>query len=326
MKTTAIAALLLLAGSFSAHAQDQGSKAGAATDTDEAAGASQAITESAGRTANASITFYGDHTFSSDFENNNGDASVWRLGSKLEMAFPVMDQSEIGVSFRAERWGFDFNDDSGGGNGLGSTGEPWDEATNLAMLVSFRNRINDDWSWTVGGGGEAFFADGAEFSDSLTGDGFAAVTRRVNENLSIGLGVIARTRLEDDAFIAPMLILDWNINEKWRLSTSPGIGRRLVTLSYTPVEDWSFAIGAGYEAIDIRLDSDDDDKGGVGRYRRIPVGGDVSWHPSGQFAAGIFAGVHVWQEYTLDDPDGNRLGQQEADPAGFLGGYVRWTF
>ncbi|MBX3382378.1 MAG: hypothetical protein KF864_02610 [Phycisphaeraceae bacterium] len=317
MKTPLILALLALAGSTIASAQESPAQSPPGADAPTAA-TPESASSSEARKAKAAITFYGDHTFASDLEDSEGDASVWRIGSTLDMSFPVMTRSEIGLSFRAERWGFDVGE---------SANAAWDDATNLATLLSFRSQINERWSWAVGGGVEAGFADGADFGESLTGGGFVSASHQCSDNLSVGIGVLARTRLEEDAIVLPTILLDWKISDKWRLGTSPSIGRRLVSLAYTPGEDWTFALGAGYEALDFRLDEDNSAApSGVARYRRIPVGGEIAWHPSGQFTLGLFAGVHVWQEYTLDNERGDRISREDADPAAFLGGFARWAF
>ncbi|MBS0196666.1 MAG: hypothetical protein JSR77_07900 [Planctomycetes bacterium] len=275
-----------------------------------------------GRKARASFDVYGDYTFSSDFSDSNGDVSVWRAGASLDMLFPVGERSDFGASLRGERWGFNFDN----ATGFAADGEPWTDINDFAMLLSFKHQCTDRWSASVGGGLESAFADGANFGDSLSGGGFVAASYKFSDTFTAGLGVSVRTRLEDNVSVFPVLLLDWKISDKWSLGTSPSIGRRLFSLSYKPCESATISFGGGVEFLDFRLDSDAATSEGVGRYRRIPVGVEVAWKISDQVTLGVYGGAQVWQEYTLDDREGNRVFQDDAGVAPFAGASLEWRF
>ncbi len=275
------------------------------------------------RSASASFTVYGDYTFQSDLDDGEGEVSVWRAGANLDMSFPVWERSSLGVSLRGERWGFDFNNATAFDS---ADGEPWDDVNDFAALVSFSHQCTDRWSAIVGLGGESGYAQGADFDDSLTGGGFVAASYKFNDDLTAGLGVSVRTVLEDDAIVFPLLLLDWKIAEQWRLTTSPGVSRRLIGLAYSPNDQITIKFGGGYERLDFRLDDDAPAPEGVGRYQRIPVGVDVAWKFSSQWSVSVYGGAHVWQEYQLDDEDGNKITEDDAEIAPFLGASLEWRF
>jgi hypothetical protein len=78
--------------------------------------------------------------------------------------------------------------------------------------------------------------------------------------------------------------------------------------------------------LDFRLDDDEPVPKGVGRYERLPVGLDVTWHVSKQLGISVYGGAHVWQQYELDNENGDELAQDDADIAPFLGAGVEWKF
>lgn len=295
-----------------AHAQDAPS-----------ADVAPAPAEETARKAHAALLVYGDYTFSSDLDDGDGDVSVWRAGASLDMSFPIGATTNLGASFRAERWGFDFGDATAFDS---ADGQPWDDVTDLAFLLSLRHQWNDRWSSAIGGGIESGFADGADFNDSISGGGFVTASYKFNESLTAGLGVSVRTVLEDNTQVVPFLILDWKIADQWRLTTSPGISRRLIGLAYTPCEQVTITLGGGYERLDFRLDDSDPAPEGVGRYQRIPVGLEVTWNVSRQFGVSIYGGAQVWQQYELDNQNGDQLAKDDAGIAPFFGAAVEWKF
>lgn len=275
------------------------------------------------RKAEAAFDLYGDYTFQSDFSDEPGHVSIWRVGANANMSFPVMERSAIGVGLRAERWGFEFGDAT---TFDAADGKPWKEVSDLAALVSFRHQFSEHWSGAVGGGLEAAFADGAEFGDSITGGGFVSAAYKFTDDLTVGFGVTARSQLEDNAFVFPLITFDWKFAEHWRMSSNPSVSRRLYSITYSPNDQWAFSFGGGYQTMDFRLDDGDSTPNGVGRIARIPIGAEVSWNPSKQLSIGVYGGAFVWQEYTLDDQNGDRVLRDQADIAPFLGAQVEWRF
>ena len=89
--------------------------------------------------------------------------------------------------------------------------------------------------------------------------------------LGLGAGVF---RQIDKTAVFPFMIVNWQINDKWRLSNpfqaSPtgGAGLELV---YALDSDWDLAGGATYRTYRFRLRSDGPTPDGIGRNQGIPV-------------------------------------------------------
>lgn len=275
------------------------------------------------RVARASLTFSGDHAFSADFSDATGDVSVSRGTGEFQMQFPVFERSQLGLGLSYSRWNFDFTDafafDA-------DDGDPWSGVNEMDLTATFSTQLTDTWSGVVGATVKSAYADGADYSDSVTYGGLLGATYAFSEKLSIGAGVLVRSSLEDDALVLPLITIDWKISDTLSFSTVPSPGRRFLGFTYEPCESWAFTAGAAFEFIDFRLDDESPAPEGVGRYQRIPVGGGVTYNASKQIALSLYGGVMVGQELTLDDSQGERIQREDMDPSAFIGGGLTFRF
>jgi hypothetical protein len=85
----------------------------------------------------------------------------------------------------------------------------WD----LGIAASLNGDLTDKWTASFGLIGSAGFEDGASFSDSLNGGGFASVGYRWSKTLKTSIGGLALSRNNEDALIVPTIGLDWQVSE-----------------------------------------------------------------------------------------------------------------
>lgn len=270
------------------------------------------------------FSVYGGHVFSHDLDDAGG-VSITRAGAKAGVTFPVGKDNAWTLSFGGEGSWYDFADATGFGAGIT---EPWDDVRILTVETSYAATVNDRWQLIMGLGVESGMEENAEFEDSLTVTGLLGVNYQVSDTLSLGLGLYGGTRLEDDAFILPIPFINWQINDQWSLGSRPSTRGGRFALTYKASDAWSAFAFAAFESREFRLDDDASGPApeGVGRDRRIPVGLGVSWTPNKQIALEVVAGADVWSEYTLDDRDGNEIGEQDGDLAPFIGAQVSLRF
>lgn len=275
------------------------------------------------RAPQAKLDLFGDHTFSSDLSDADGSFAVSRVGVGLQMLFPVFETAQIGVGINAKRWEYDFEDafvfDS-------VDGDPWQGINDFDLTLSFSKQINEKWSYFFGGSVQSSAADGADFSDSISAAGFGGATYAFSDTFSLGGGVIVRQPLEDDVEVVPVITMDWKLAEEWRFTIAPNVGRRLAGLVYTPSDAFEIAFGGGIEYNSFRLDDEGPAPEGVGRYRRVPLGIDLTWNISQQVSLSGYGGVMLFQELTLDDSEGERIEQEESDLAPFAGIGLQFRF
>jgi hypothetical protein len=275
------------------------------------------------RKTHAAFDIFSDYSFESDFTDSAGSLAVTRIGAQFAVTMPAFKTSQVGIALEADRWNFDFKNattlDSVDGN-------PWRGVNDFNLTLTFSNQVTDHWSYVVGGYVRSSYADGAEFSDSISGGALLGATYKFSDTLSIGAGAVVHSVLEDDWTVLPLITIDWKISEHWAFSSKPSVGRRLIGFVYTPIEPLEITLGGGYEFIDFRLDNKSPAPKGVGRFHRMPVGVDVKYSFSRQFSIDAYGGIVLGQQVTLDDTNGERIRREDIDSSALVGLSLDWRF
>jgi hypothetical protein len=269
------------------------------------------------------LNLYADHAFATNFTDSAGELAVTRAGAECLLAIPVFDKAQLTFDVVADRWNFNFKNAT---TLDAADGEPWSDATDLNAAVTFANKIDDRWSYVTGGFVRSAFADGASVGDSITGGGLVGVTYKFSHRFSLGGGLIASTVLEDNVRVIPIITLDWRISDHWSLRTNPGVGRRMLALAYAPTEELTISLGTGAEWVDIRLDDESPAPKGVGRFKRVPLGLEATYDFSKHVSANVYCGYLLGQQITIDDSQGERVAQEDIDPALGIGAGVSLRF
>ena len=269
------------------------------------------------------VSFNADHSFATDLKDAPGEFAATRAGGSVRVAVPVFEKAQVAFDAGYDRWEFDFKkatslDPAGG--------KPWSGVNDVNATVTFANRIDDHWSYVTGAFVRSAFADGADAGDGFTFGGILGVTYAFSDRFSLGGGLIASSVIEDDWRILPILTIDWKITDKLSLKTNPGVGRRILGLSYQATDDLRLTLGTGIERVEFRLADDAPTTKGVGRFSRLPVAVDVTYDISHRFSVNGYVGYLFSQEIVLDDQDGERVRREDADAAFGLGGGVSWRF
>ena len=117
------------------------------------------------------------------------------------------------------------------------------------------------------------FESGAKTSDALTYGAILAATKVFSPSLMLGAGV-GIVRQIDDTKVFPFLIVNWQIDDRWRLGNpfpaGPAGGAGL-ELTYAPDDRWEFAGGGAKRSTRYRLDETGIAPGGIGENRFFPL-------------------------------------------------------
>jgi len=208
----------------------------------------------------------------------------------------------------------------------GNTGfaalRPWETVHGFRISMPLRWGFNKKSTLVVVPFIRTSLEDGAAVKDSLRGGGFAGFSYRFGDRLSIGPGIVVISEIEDSPTILPVLLIDWKISDRFRLSTGRGTGASLgpgLVLSCKTSEKWAFSLGARYEKLRFRLNGKGPSPNGVGEDRSIPLfaGVTYSFFPMGRVS--LAGGVELGEEHRLEDARGNLIAKEDYDPAGFIG-------
>ncbi|TVS07705.1 MAG: hypothetical protein EA423_03445 [Phycisphaerales bacterium] len=263
----------------------------------------------------------GEYQFGTSIDRA-GDFSVVRAGTGLGFSVPVADRLgiAIGTSFGYARYDFDRAEVFDGE-------KPWEHIfTGQASVIA--NYALDD-TWRLFGGGILGFAgeDGAGFSDSVTGGGLFGAGYRHSDDLTVQLGVSVISQIEDDVAVMPVLLVDWKIDDQWRLrlgslDTASGdlVG---AGLNYTISERWSVGGRLSWMRSRFRLDDSGFAPGGVGQDDRFKGTVVVNWRAGDNIDVGVLGGMVFGGELRIEDENGDRLFKEDYDPTALAG--VRLT-
>ena len=270
------------------------------------------------------INVAGVHQSEADLKDSTGGFSNdrWFVGAGLDYGWSRRDS--IGISVGGGQSNYDFNEDTGFGGG-----DPWNKIDDTRVSLNGRFGFGETGSVyiipTLRFNGEK----DASSSDSRTWGLFAAMTWRVKENLTIGPGIGIFSRLENGTKFFPVLAIDWDINDRWNLSTGRGLASSQgagLTLSYKLNDDWSFGVAGRYESIEFRLDDDGPAPGGVGRDKSIPLVFTANLTPNKKLNFSVFMGLEFAGNLRIKDSMDNTVDESDYDPAFLFGGTVEVRF
>ena len=257
----------------------------------------------------------GMHQGETDLTDSGGGFAVDRAFVAASLDFGWSLRDSIGISIGGGKSSYEFNDKSGFGGG-----RPWDKVSDTRVSLTWRKGLGETGSMFVV---PTLHMDGESGADDTATYGFyAAAAWRIRENLTIGPGAGVFTRLEDSARFFPILAIDWDITDRWNLSTGGGLAASRgpgLTLKYQLNEDWSLGFSGRYEDVEFRLGDKGPVPGGVGRDLSLPMVFLATLKPSPKLTFSVFTGVELFGTLKLKDPEGAVLEESDYDPAPLFG-------
>jgi hypothetical protein len=252
-----------------------------------------------------------------DLGDEGGDFSLQRafLGASLDYLWNP--RTALGVSVGGGLSRYDFS----GQTGL-APGEPWEDIEDWRVSVVSRFAINDRISGLIIPSYRVNRESGASTSGADTWGLLAGISWRLRPGLTIGPGIGVFERLEESTAVFPILVIDWDIGERWNLSTGRGLAASQgpgLTLAYTLNDDWTVNLVGRYEQIDFRLDKEGPAPGGIGRDEVFPLVLGAAWSPNPGTRLSIFLGGEFGGELELADPRGDLIARSDYDTA-LIGG------
>lgn len=259
-----------------------------------------------------------------DLDDEDGAFSLdrWFVGANLDYLWTP--RTALGVSVGGGLSDYDFS----GSTALGP-GEPWGAIEDWRVSLVSRFAINERVSGIVIPSYRVNRESGASASDADTLGLLAGVSWRLSDTLTIGPGIGVFERLEESTQVFPILVIDWDITERWNLSTGQGLAASQgpgLNLSYTLTDNWSLGVAGRYEQIDFRLDNDGPAPGGIGRDETFPLVFMADWSPKPGTRLNLFVGGEFSGQLELADAQGNALATSDYDTALILGASFAYRF
>lgn len=257
-----------------------------------------------------------------DDESGSFDYNRWFAGASLDYLWSP--RTALGVSIGGGQASFGFKDVTGIAEGA-----PWDDIEDYRVSVISRFAINDRVSGIVIPSWRVNRESGASTGDAQTWGLLAGVSWRLSDTLTLGPGIGVFDRLEESTAVFPILVIDWDITERWNLSTGRGLAASQgpgLTLSYQATDAWSLGVAARYEQIDFRLNDEGPAPGGVGRDEVLPLVFSAEWSPNPGTRLSLFAGAEFAGELELADAAGTTIASSDYDAPFIFGGSFSFRF
>lgn len=220
----------------------------------------------------------------------------------------------LGLSFDYERWNFS---DITGLAGI----DLWDELFRPGISVPIFYSTQTNWRFGIIPTIDFAGASGAETSESLSYGAVLSAAYNFGPDLMIGLGAGIFERL-DQSEVFPFAVVDWKINDRMRL-TNPfragPVGPAGLELVYTPNGSWEMGVGGAYRSYRFRLDDSSAVADGIGEVNFWAPFLRVGWRLGERYRFDINGGALVGGNITIEDNNGNELGDTDYDTAPFVG-------
>lgn len=258
---------------------------------------------------------------SAEFDSAPGSVSTARVRSEVGFNFRLSRETDFVLRFTGEYSGYDFDDAAGAIPGV-ATGELFDDVYTVGISPVLRSSRDDGWDWLVGGQILASAEPGADFGDSIVGSGFAFASYQVSESLRLGGGLVVTADLDEDLFIVPIPVFEWQITERLTLASGQGTAG----LTYDLNDDWIIGVRAQFERVQFRLDDDGPIPAGSVVDRAFPVGFEVTYTPNPRVVVTGIVGAAVGRELEISNEAGVRVTDLEADTSVFGGFSFRVAF
>lgn len=260
-----------------------------------------------------SLTFGGTWIGKTDLDASPGEVGIARVGTRLGVSHKLSDTIGLSFGVGAEHSVYDFDSASGL---VAGTSDPFDDATIVTISLGAQIQSGERNAWFVTGLVRSAGESGAPFDDTITGGGIVGFQHRFSESLTLGIGVVVESRLEDDAYVIPVPVIHWQINERWSLETGEEANLRL---AYAPSDRWSFGAEVAWERREFRLDDQGPLPSGVAEERSIPLGVFARFTPNANIVLDARVGSTFGGELKLNSAAGVRVAKDDIDPAIFAG-------
>jgi hypothetical protein len=248
--------------------------------------------------------------------DSGGEARYGGLLLSLGRSWSLDARSTLGFGLDFGHLDWSFDNPAGFGGVV-----PWDQVDRLGLSVPFTYAAGGGWTLGLSPTVEYSGESGAEVSDALEYGALVSLVKPVREGLTLGVGFGVYERIEDTSLF-PVLIVNWRINERLRLSNpAPAgpTGPAGLELSYALGSGWELGVGGAYRSNRFRLDEDGPFPSGVGEYRRVPVLARIGRRLSDGLSLNFYAGVSLDSELRVEDAKGRGLYTEDLDPAATFG-------
>jgi Domain of unknown function (DUF6268) len=253
--------------------------------------------------------------------DSGGNFRLMRFSINGRWSHRVNSNLGLGVGLRYVYDDYSFSDTAGF-----SGRAPWGGIHMPDLSLAGFYRTDSDWRFLVAATAGLSGESGADTSDALIYGGILSASKKIDPNLTLGLGAGIYRRFEETS-VFPIIFIKWKLSEQWSvgnaLQAGP-TGPAGLELVYRPWEDWGFGLGGAYRSLRFRLDRSGNVPGGIGSDKSIPVWLRASKRLSTQVTLDLYGGLLLAGELRLEDRSGHELAADNYQTTPFLALNFSW--
>jgi len=259
-----------------------------------------------------------------DTDLHGGGSFRWSgaiASASLYRQFTPQLGAGLSVQYDGQQWHF------GNPVRMGATA-PWRDVYQPQVGATLMYAISEEWRVVVSPSVSWAYANGASTGDALNYGAVVIASRDFSPTFTLGLGA-AVFRQIDKTRAFPFVAIDWQIDDKWRL-TNPfpagptgGAGLELV---YKASDDWQAGFGGTYRSYAFRLAQDGPVPGGIGENTFIPVFLRLSRNIGRQAQLDLYAAALANGTLKVKNREGNELASDGYDVAPAVAVTFRYRF
>jgi hypothetical protein len=161
----------------------------------------------------------------------------------------------------------------------------------------------------------------SSWDDSISGGGIFSFSYKFGKRLRVGPGIGVLSEIEDKPTIFPVLLIDWQITDRFALTTGRGLGASGgpgLAAEFEFRKLWTTSLGFRFERNRFRLAPRAGNAGGVGEDEGFPVFATLQVGPRYAFVA-LVTGAEFRGKLRIEDASGNFIAEREYKPSAFIG-------
>lgn len=259
------------------------------------------------------------HRTAADLEGTNGELTFQRAGWTGAFRESLDDDRQLELRVRTEATFYDF----GGMPSLpGGSSDPFNDLYSTGVGISYLSRHSERVSWFVGSEIELSGEDDASVGDALALGALGGVRVDVDDSFDVSMGIAARSRFEDDAWVIPFLGFTWEPREGTRLT----VEGPEVSLTQDLGDRFQLEFVGRYGFRQYRLNEKGPLNGGAFQDEEIDLEATLAFRPNDTARLHLTGGATIWQELSFYDGSGVKLGEVETGVAPYIGFGLKLSF
>jgi len=200
--------------------------------------------------------------------DGGGDYSALNTILRAGMLGDLGDGRRVGVVLNYDYTKYDFSAPAAFGGAA-----PWGAVQRYGIAAPLSMALSDGWFVGLTPSIDWIHEKGAKVDESLTWGAVFSATKFYADGNRIGFGLAAFDRI-DKTSAFPLLIVDWKLSDRWRL-TNPlpagPTGPAGLELDYRFDGGWNVGLGVARRSTRFRLSDTGPAANGVGEERGVPL-------------------------------------------------------